>query len=125
MPDGDRFNKELVKLFYKIGEVAELVGVDPSVLRHWESQFPMVRPQRWRKGHRVYSKSDVDKLLVIKRLLHDEGFTTQGAKKQLRRLGLQAPAADDPQLIARKRMREVLCEVRKDILEFLETLEGE
>lgn len=73
-----------VKLYYRIGEVAELVGVEPHVLRYWESEFPTIRPQKSRSGQRVYSRRDVDKLLRVKDLLYAQRFTIAGARQRLR-----------------------------------------
>ncbi len=75
-----------VKLYYRIGEVAEVVGVEPHVLRYWESEFGTIRPQKSPKGQRVYSRRDLEKLLRVKELLYDEGYTIAGAKKRLRDL---------------------------------------
>lgn len=74
----------LVKLFYRIGEVSRLVGVAPHVLRYWESEFSTVRPQKSSHGQRIYSRKDVQKLLAIKVLLKEQGFTIEGARKRLR-----------------------------------------
>ena len=74
------------KLYFKIGEVANLVGVKPYVLRYWESEFPAVRPGKTRSKHRLYRRRDVETLLEIKRLLHRERYTIQGAKQQMRAL---------------------------------------
>lgn len=73
-----------VKLYYRIGEVAELVGVEPHVLRYWESEFPTIRPQKSRSGQRVYSRRDVDKLMRVKELLYAQRFTIAGARQRLR-----------------------------------------
>lgn len=70
------------KMFFRIGEVAELVGVENHVLRYWESEFRM-RPQRSSSGHRMYRRRDVEKFLRIQTLVHDRGFTIQGARKAL------------------------------------------
>ncbi len=72
------------KLYFKIGEVAKLVGVKPYVLRYWETEFPSVRPGKTRSKHRLYRRRDVEALLEIKRLLHKERYTIEGAKKRLR-----------------------------------------
>lgn len=72
------------KLYFKIGEVAEIVGVAPHVLRYWETEFATLRPQKSRTQQRVYRRHDVATLLRIKRLLYVEGFTIAGARKQLR-----------------------------------------
>ena len=74
------------KQFFKIGEVADLVGVKPHVLRYWESEFPGLRPMKTRGSHRMYRRSDVELACVIRRLLHDEGYTIPGAKKKVREL---------------------------------------
>jgi DNA-binding transcriptional MerR regulator len=71
------------KLFFKIGEVCELAGVQAHVLRYWESEFPTLAPQKNRAGQRVYRKRDVEMALRIKELLYDDQYTIAGAKKRL------------------------------------------
>ena len=71
------------KLFFKIGEVCELAGVQAHVLRYWESEFPMLAPQKNRAGQRVYRKRDVEMALKIKELLYEDQYTIAGAKKRL------------------------------------------
>jgi DNA-binding transcriptional MerR regulator len=73
------------KLFFRIGEVAGLVGVEPHVLRYWEREFRSIRPTKSAKGQRVYSRKDVENLLRVRDLLYREGFTIAGAKKKLSR----------------------------------------
>src|SRR3954468_24093827 len=73
------------KLFFKISEVCEIVGVEPYVLRFWETEFPNLVPQKSKAGHRIYKKKDVENVLRIKELLYDRGFTIAGARKQLSR----------------------------------------
>src|SRR4029453_7321598 len=75
--------RELVKLYYRIGEVSDIVGVEPHVLRYWETEFRSIRPQKSSKGQRVYSRRDVEKLLRVKDLLRNQGFTIAGARKRL------------------------------------------
>lgn len=75
------------KLYFKIGEVASIVGVKPYVLRYWESEFTTLRPVKTRSKHRLYRRRDVETLLQIKRLLRQERFTIEGARKKLK--GLQ------------------------------------
>lgn len=70
------------KLFFRIGEAAAIVGVEAHVLRYWETEFKL-RPQRSDSGQRMYRRQDLGKLLRIKRLLHDQGFTIAGARKAL------------------------------------------
>lgn len=95
------------KLFFRIGEVAEIVGVKPHVLRYWESEFGSLRPMKTRGSHRQYRRRDVELAMRIKQLLHDEGYTIAGAKKRMRELGehragaaLPAPASREVQLRA-------------------------
>lgn len=71
------------KLFFKIGEVCDLVGVQAHVLRYWESEFPMLQPQKNRAGQRTYRRKDVEMALRVRELLYDEGFTIAGARKKL------------------------------------------
>lgn len=86
------------KLFFRIGEVADLVGVRPHVLRYWEEEFGVLRPMKTRGAHRQYRRRDVELALVIKRLLHEEGFTVAGARKRMREMGhlehVRAPRED-------------------------------
>lgn len=71
------------KLFFKIGEVCDLVDVQPHVLRYWESEFPMLAPQKNRAGQRVYRRKDVEIVMRIRELLYDEKFTIAGARRKL------------------------------------------
>jgi len=75
------------KLFFRIGEVSRLVGVETHVLRYWETQFRALAPKKTRGAHRHYSRKDVELAMLIKRLVHDEGFTLAGAKKRLAETG--------------------------------------
>ncbi len=70
------------KLYFRIGEVAELVGVEPHVLRYWEVEFKL-RPHRSGAGQRLYRKQEVSRFLRIRQLLHEEGYTVAGARKAL------------------------------------------
>jgi len=72
------------KLFYKINEVATLTQVKPYVLRYWETEFPMLAPEKDENDQRRYRRSDIELILEIKRLLYDEKFTIAGARKQLK-----------------------------------------
>lgn len=71
------------KLFFKIGEVCEITGIQAHVLRYWESEFPMLAPQKNRAGQRTYRKRDVEMVLRIKELLYEDQYTIAGAKKRL------------------------------------------
>lgn len=71
------------KLFFKIGEVADVAGVKTSVLRFWETEFPFLKPVKSSSGQRLYSKNEVDLILQVKHLLYDEKFTIEGVKKRI------------------------------------------
>jgi len=72
-----------MKLFYKIGEVSRITGVEPYVLRYWETEFPVLSPRKNRGGQRIYQQKDIELILQIKRMLYEEGFTISGARKKL------------------------------------------
>lgn len=72
------------KLYFRIGEVSDIVGVKPYVLRYWESEFPDVKPSKSKSGQRLYKRKDVEMLLKIKELLYLEKFTINGARKRLK-----------------------------------------
>ena len=97
------------KLYFRIGEVARIVGVPAYVLRYWESEFPMVRPDKGRNGQRIYRRKDVETLLRIKHLLHERRFTIEGARRQLRGdAGACPPAAPAGAYLARRSLDRVI-----------------
>ena len=71
------------KLYFRIGEVSELAQTKPYVLRYWETEFPTLKPTKSVTGHRLYRRRDVEMVFDIRRLLYDEGFTIEGARKCL------------------------------------------
>ncbi len=94
------------KLFYRIGEVSSLTGLEPYVLRYWETEFPQIRPDKGSSGHRLYKKNDLDAILQIKNLLYNEGFTISGARKKLK--GRSAPDIALTIETAKKELKEIL-----------------
>jgi DNA-binding transcriptional MerR regulator len=72
------------KIYFKIGEVAKLVGVRPHVLRYWETEFPTLNPVKSQANQRLYRRADVEQALLIKSLLYQQGFTVSGARLKLR-----------------------------------------
>lgn len=74
------------KLFFRIGDVADILGLKTYVLRFWETEFPMVKPVKSKSGQRVYSKKDVETLVLVKHLLYVERFSIEGARKRIREL---------------------------------------
>jgi DNA-binding transcriptional MerR regulator len=116
-----------VKLYYRIGEVSEIVGVEPHVLRYWETEFRSIRPQKSRKGQRIYSRRDVDKLLKVKELLYSHGFTIAGARKRLREGGAEPEQVAPPVVEVQRpgaKLRAALGEIRRDIVTLLAELES-
>jgi DNA-binding transcriptional MerR regulator len=106
------------KLFFKIGEVAQIVGVRPHVLRYWESEFAALRPLKTRGAHRVYRRRDVELAVLVRRLLHEEGLTIAGAKRRLRETGRDRVAsAPDPSIVREVNSRAELLAVREELSE--------
>jgi DNA-binding transcriptional MerR regulator len=108
------------KLYFKIGEVSELLGVEAYVLRYWETEFPVLSPKKSGTGHRLYRRKDVELLLRIKHLLYDKRFTIEGARQSLHSEArapkpVRAPKriqaelfSDDPLPDIRRELREIL-----------------
>lgn len=111
------------KLFFKIGEVAEIVGVKPHALRYWETEFPALRPKKTRGAHRQYSRKDVELAMLIRQLLHDEGFTIPGARKRIRELGRhQRSSPPEPRAAREVALRAELLGLRQQLAELLDQL---
>ena len=112
------------KLFFKIGEVAQIVGVRPHVLRYWEGEFPALRPMKTRGAHRVYRRRDVELAVLVKRLLQDEGFTITGARKRLKELGRDRVSSEsDPEAKREVNVRAELLWVRRELTDLLQQIE--
>jgi len=100
------------KLFFRIGEVSQLVGVEPYVLRYWESEFPGLSPKKSNTGQRMFRRKDVELLLNIKQLLYDKKFTIEGARKALKSEKMESAAA----AAAPKRRESALTPVQQEEL---------
>lgn len=103
------------KIYYKIGEVAEVAGVRTSVLRFWESEFSFLKPVKSSSGQRLYSKNEVDLVLQVKHLLYDEKFTIEGVKKRITSRGKFINTADRLDPVSTKDYSEVLQVVRNEL----------
>ncbi len=103
------------KLFYKIGEVADVAGVRTSVLRFWESEFPFLKPVKSSSGQRLYSKNEVDLVLQVKHLLYDEKFTIEGVKKRITTKGKLLKSDELFDTVSTKDYSDVLKSVRTDL----------
>jgi len=113
------------KLYFKIGEVSELLGVEPYVLRYWESEFPTLSPKKSGTGHRLYRRKDVELLLRIKHLLYDKRFTIEGARQWLQ---AETRKAAPPARSQKKRVQQELFsedplpDIRRELASILEIL---
>ena len=104
------------KLFYSMGEVAEMFDVNTSLIRHWESQFSILRPKRNKKGNRLFSPEDVENLKMIYHLVKERGMTLEGARKALRKGPAGSGVDRDAELMERlQHIRALLVEVREDL----------
>lgn len=98
-------NKIPEKLFYKVGEVSSIAGVEPYVLRYWESEFPFLSPRKSSSGQRLYVKKDVELILQIRKLLHEERYTIEGVRKKFSRPSLKVVNSGDGGTDPELRMR--------------------
>jgi DNA-binding transcriptional MerR regulator len=118
---GDEMRKKApARLYYSITEVAQMTGVRPHVLRYWETEFKALRPKKNRAGNRIYRAGDIKVILLIKKLLYDDGFTIAGAKRKL------PHAKGDPEVRQHKRSKrdDLIDSLRKDLLEIRQILES-
>jgi DNA-binding transcriptional MerR regulator len=102
------------KIYFKIGEVSEIVGVEPYVLRYWETEFEPLKPSKAPSKHRLYKKKDVELLLEIKRLLYSEGFTIEGARKRLK----ESKKEEKDQLklpLSEQKYKTALVKIKRDL----------
>lgn len=106
------------RLYYRIGEISRYTGLEPYVLRYWETEFEQLAPQKSGSRQRLYRREDVDLILRLKELLHEEGFTIEGAKKYLARK--RARAADRNGLP--DGIRDELRAVRKELASVIDML---
>ncbi len=119
-------SKKIEKMYYSIGEVSELVGVKPHVLRYWETQFPALKPKKNRAGNRVYRVKDIKYVLTIKNLLYERGFTIAGARRKLKE------ASSDPSVLIEQlnipfgdpEKRKIIISLKKDLLKLKELVES-
>jgi DNA-binding transcriptional MerR regulator len=111
------------KQYFKIGEVAKVAGVRPSVLRFWETEFPSLRPEKSRSNQRLYSRRHVERVLQIKELLYERKYTIAGARKRLR----EGAKGEDGAASARlaDRLADRLVErLKKELRELLRLVDG-
>ena len=108
------------KLYFKIGEVSDLLGVEAYVLRYWESEFPVLSPKKSGTGHRLYRRKDVELLLRIKHLLYEKRFTIEGARQTLHsEAKAPKPARVQKRLQAELFSEDPLPEIRRELEDIL------
>lgn len=114
------------KLFYKIGEVSRLTEIESYVLRYWETEFPFLKPRKNRSGQRVYTKKDLEVILLLKKMLYQERFTIEGVRKKfsegfmkssepITASPVNTKSSQDPAGIlelVKKRLRDILSQIR-------------
>jgi DNA-binding transcriptional MerR regulator len=106
--------KEIEKIYYSIGEVAEQFNVAPSLIRFWESEFEIIQPKKNRKGNRQFTKEDIENVRTIYHLVKQKGFTLQGAKEMLKN-DSQAVRDKMEMYESLKKIRQFLVEVREKL----------
>lgn len=108
------------KLFYKIGEVSRIAGVEPYVLRYWETEFPFLSPRKNKSGQRVYIRKDLELVLQIKKLLYEDRFTIEGVRKKF---GEVEPPKPVQSLPVQSSAHEVIQRVKKRLRDILSHLQ--
>ena len=107
--------KEIEKIYYSIGEVAEMMEVAPSLIRFWETEFDIIKPKKNRKGNRQFTREDIENVKLIFHLVKEKGYTLQGAKDLLRN---NTPAFKDKlsMIESLKRVRSFMVELKDQLL---------
>ncbi len=112
------------KLYYSISEVSTITGLEQYVLRYWESEFPQLKPAKNRAGNRIYTNKDIKLILYIKKLLRDERYTIEGAKRVLEEYIPESDGAEQLELLSVPPKKKIQDEqIRTDIIEVKEFLE--
>lgn len=106
-------NNEIQKSYYTIGEVSEMLNVAPSLIRFWETEFDILKPEKTEKGTRKFSQKDIQNLRMIHHLVKEKGYTLQGANEKMKH---DPKITENTQLIdSLKRVREFLVEVKQSL----------
>jgi DNA-binding transcriptional MerR regulator len=112
------------KLYYSISEVSTITGLEQYVLRYWESEFPQLKPAKNRAGNRIYTNKDIKLILYIKKLLRDERYTIEGAKKVLEEYVPESESVEQLELLSVPQKKKISDdEIRSDLVEVKEFLE--
>ena len=112
------------KLYYSISEVSTITGLEQYVLRYWESEFPQLKPAKNRAGNRIYTNKDIKLIIYIKKLLRDERYTIEGAKKVLEEYVPESEAVEQLELLSVPQKKKIQDdEIRSDLVEVKQFLE--
>jgi DNA-binding transcriptional MerR regulator len=112
------------KLYYSISEVSTITALEQYVLRYWESEFPQLKPAKNRAGNRIYTNKDIKLIIYIKKLLRDERYTIEGAKRVLEEYVPEAESVEQLELLSVPQKKKVTDEeIRTDMLEVRQFLE--
>jgi DNA-binding transcriptional MerR regulator len=110
------------KLFYKIGEVARLTSLRPSILRYWETEFSLLQPQKSRSGQRLYTKKELDLVLEIKGLLYHEKLTIKGARRAMTKRGKGRDSLDIVEKDTSANILQVINDVKEELKKIRDSL---
>ena len=106
--------KEIEKLYYSIGEVSSMFGVNNSLIRFWEKEFDILKPKKNKKGNRLFTKDDVENIKIIYHLVKERGYTLQGAKDKLK--DNKQDISDNVEVIERlENLKSFLLELKKTL----------
>jgi DNA-binding transcriptional MerR regulator len=115
------------KLYFKIGEVCKITGVEPYILRYWESEFKLIKPYRTKSNQRLYRKKDVEAVLKIRKMLYEQKFTIAGAKKKLKEAAPQQDTKPQMQMqlplnLPDQRYTATIKEIRRELTQLSQML---
>jgi len=117
---------QIKKLYYSISEVSKMVGLEPYVLRYWETEFEQLRPQKNRAGNRIYTERDIDTIRLIKKLTREERYTNEGARQILTQMAEPSDKAGQSTEVSGSRgssdqtlaaVRAILVKMRGELIE--------
>ncbi len=109
-----------VKIYYRIGEIAKMFDVNPSLIRYWEKEFHFIKPRKSSKGTRYYSQKDIDRFAIVYHLIKEKGMTIQGAKEYFGKYHYEKPGGKLNVINTLTRTKQLLKEIRNVLFEALE-----
>lgn len=105
---------KITKHFYSIGEVADMFGVNTSLIRYWENEFDNIQPSKNKKGNRLFTKEDIDQVRLVYYLVKERGMTLQGARQKIK--GNKGEVVEELKVVERlKKIRQLLVEIKEEL----------